>query len=570
MAKREEQAAPAHSIDYRVTEDSARGQFHRGGVVRKEFCRLLMGPIGGGKTVSCMMDFFLLASNMPKLADGFRHSRWAFIRNTGPQLRDTTIKTFSDWYPEPHFGRMRRTDKIFDFRYNDIRAEVLFKALDDPGDVRNLLSLELTGAFLNEAREIDPSIWEGVTGRVGRHPSFSKLKGVLPWRHEPPDQPGRWLKWTRKTSKQPSRITEHYVILSEFGELTADVPLDQSPDWRWVEGPWSGIIADTNPCSTDDFIYKLFEVQAQQDKQVGELYHIYKQPPGLIRVDNRWMTNPNAENIENLPPGYYTKAAVGKDKSWIDVYCLGKYGVLSDGKPVHAGYDDTWHSCEFDFDPGLPVYVGWDFGINGQACVLAQLSRRGQLRVFDEFFAEDMGMYQFARDVVKPGIAKWKGARFEGSYGDPAGNNRAATDEKAAMQILNDMYEGMEVGLPFRTYPTHTNAARPRWDAVDFFLNNTTIKQAQEPVAPRFLIHPRCTLLREGLQGRYEFERVRGTDGRFKEVPKKNRHSHLADGLQYLTLGVISHNDWRQERDKDDDEDVQVRRVARRAGYSGY
>ena len=47
MAKAQrEDTAPAHEIKYVVAEDTARGQFHQGGLVRKEFCRLLIGPIG--------------------------------------------------------------------------------------------------------------------------------------------------------------------------------------------------------------------------------------------------------------------------------------------------------------------------------------------------------------------------------------------------------------------------------------------------------------------------------------------------------------------------------------------
>ena len=50
--------------------------------------------------------------------------------------------------------------------------EVIFLALDRPEDVKKLLSLELTGIWINEAREIPKSIIDACTMRVGRYPSM--------------------------------------------------------------------------------------------------------------------------------------------------------------------------------------------------------------------------------------------------------------------------------------------------------------------------------------------------------------------------------------------------------------
>ena len=42
---------------------------------------------------------------------------------------------------------------------------------------KKLLSLELTGAWINEAREVPKAILEGLTGRVGRYPKKEGGKG---------------------------------------------------------------------------------------------------------------------------------------------------------------------------------------------------------------------------------------------------------------------------------------------------------------------------------------------------------------------------------------------------------
>jgi hypothetical protein len=88
------------------------------------------------------------------------------------QLKDTTIKTFCDWYPPKIFGEFRVTDHTFLLtKFPGIHSEILFRALDRPDQVSNLLSLELTGAWFNEVREIPWSIVEAMDSRIGRYPS---------------------------------------------------------------------------------------------------------------------------------------------------------------------------------------------------------------------------------------------------------------------------------------------------------------------------------------------------------------------------------------------------------------
>jgi hypothetical protein len=52
-----------------------------------------------------------------------------------------------------------------------VESEILFRALDRPEHVSNLLSLELTGAWVNEAREIPWAVIKALQGRVGRFPA---------------------------------------------------------------------------------------------------------------------------------------------------------------------------------------------------------------------------------------------------------------------------------------------------------------------------------------------------------------------------------------------------------------
>ena len=131
--------------------------------------RVVVGPVGSGKSSACIMELLRRAAQQ-KPWKGKRRSRWAVIRATYPQLRDTTRKTFEKWIPA-QMGHWRERDFTFELRLADIEADFMFRALDGPQDVQNLLSLELTGAYINEIREEAKSILDALTSRIPRFPS---------------------------------------------------------------------------------------------------------------------------------------------------------------------------------------------------------------------------------------------------------------------------------------------------------------------------------------------------------------------------------------------------------------
>lgn len=452
-----------------------------------------------GKSAGMCWEIFFKCQTQTKQKDGFRRSRWACIRNTKDQLKQTTLKTWLQWFPDGVCGRFAVSEMTYYLEYADIKAEIMFLPLDTPDDVRKLLSLELTGAWVNEARELPLAVINGLTGRVGRYP---------------------------RDGDGGSR--------------------------------WAGVIMDTNPPDDDHWWYKLFEIQTKEDPQVAELYQIFHQPPAVLKENGRWIENPKAENLENNRKGYYLNMVVGKDPEWVKVYAQGQYGIVSEGRPVYSGYNDQLHCVEFDVNTRLPVYVGWDYSYNGQACVLAQLSPAGQLRVFQEFVGEEIGLHSFVVNVVKPGIQKFGKLDFRMSTGDPAGAKHGDLDEKFALAMLNDAYPDMVCGLPFQTFPADTNSLGPRIDGVNHFLNRLI------DGAPALILHPRCSVLRKGFLGRYEFKRVQvvGED-RYKDVPTKNRYSHPHDGLGYLCRGILADA---KENDEPEVPDFQPARVS----YSGY
>lgn len=156
-----------------------------------------MGPIGSGKSTACVMEIMIRSQEQKPSPGGKRKTRWAIIRNTYPELKTTTVKTWNDWCPAV-YGNMTMSSPI---RHHvvtaDLDMEILFLALDKPEDQRKLLSLELTGAWVNESREISRTIVDTLTGRVGRYPS--RNMGGCTWSGiimdtNPPDDQSWWYK----------------------------------------------------------------------------------------------------------------------------------------------------------------------------------------------------------------------------------------------------------------------------------------------------------------------------------------------------------------------------------------
>jgi hypothetical protein len=153
------------------------------------FVRGLMGPVGSGKSYACAAEIMLKAvQQKPSPRDGIRYSRFVVVRNTYPELRTTTIKTWQELFPEDIWGSMRWQPPITHHLKLPSRGdapgidcEVIFMALSTPQDVRKLLSLELTGAWCNEARELPKAVIDGLTHRVGRYPTKERWRADLVW-----------------------------------------------------------------------------------------------------------------------------------------------------------------------------------------------------------------------------------------------------------------------------------------------------------------------------------------------------------------------------------------------------
>lgn len=142
-----------------------------------KFIKIICGPVGGGKSTTAIMTLWAMALAQ-KPFNNVRRSKWIILRNTMQQLKSTVKPLIDQWFvenTEEPLGKWRLTENTFEINEElpdgtIIHTEFMMMAADTPDDVRRLLSVEASGAWVEEAREVDQAVFEGLQGRVGRFP----------------------------------------------------------------------------------------------------------------------------------------------------------------------------------------------------------------------------------------------------------------------------------------------------------------------------------------------------------------------------------------------------------------
>lgn len=436
----------------------------------ENFVSLIMGPVGSGKTMASIMKIVHHAAKMAPCRDGIRRSRAVVVRNTAQMLADSTIPDFLRVFPDGVAGSFAKTEKKFTMRFADIECEVLFRGLDDANDVRRLLSLQASFGFMDECREISRDIFDALQGRLGRYPD-----GLLvPHRPE----------WGVDDKGNPIQ-----GCVTDEGK------------------PNKHLFGSTNPPDQDHW---LEQYMTSPPRGTG----VYFQPSGL---------SPEATWVKHLPTRYYEDLAEGKSQDWIDVYIHAKFGRSLSGRPVFPSFKQESHVAKEPIQAvrlsWYPLLIGMDFGLT-PAAVLGQVDAWGRLLVLDELVSEGMGALRFARERLKPLLARKYAGFPVVIIGDPAGAQRAQTDERTVFEILRQE--------KFNVIPARSNNITARLAAVEAFLTRFTDGK------PGILIDPACTTLIRALRTGYRYKVKKSGD--VDDTPEKNEFSHISDALQYLAL----------------------------------
>lgn len=488
-------------------------------VTCQAFVHGIRGPVGSGKSVGGVAFIMSRAAAQEPSADGIRRTRFAIVRNTTPELKTTTIKTVEDWLPQGAHGKIVYSSPItYRIRAtNDdgtgIDCELLFLALDRPADVKKLLSLEITSAWANEAREIPFPIIDGLTMRVGRYPSM-KNEGVAATFAE--------LYLDTNSMDQDHWWYERF----EGGDSQTRVMLE---DGSWLNISWQAFSQPPAVLEVEDIGHGVF---ASKDSMYR---HQFKPEQVIVSAGRQWCVNPDAENLKNLRPGYYHQQLKNKSLEHIQCYYENKYVYVREGRPVVPEYTPSVHGGIFPIiDAPLIVGVDAGGGTLNPAAVFLQKGQRGNWLAQSEFIGSSMGIANYARMLRLHKEDVFGDLPIDILWMDPAAEKRDEIYETKVMEYFRA--EGFVVrGAPTQDPQTRIDAIRaPLGRMIDG--------------KPGLLVHKeRCPILHKGLSGAWYFKQLQVSGAaRYHEKPDKNHP--ISDVCEATGYGLCGGGEYHAPR----------------------
>lgn len=496
----------------------------------RSFASFIIGPVGSGKSVPSLQRIIDLGGEQAASPDGMKRSRFAVIRNTMPELRSTTAVTYGQIYPSDAFGEIVWRSPATHYiapRGSDLEIEVNLIALDKPKDVKKLLSLELTGAFINEMREVPRSIISRLSERVGR---FGVNERPTTWSGiwgdtNPPDADHYIYSWHHKQTPEGYRFHQQPPGVLEVREIPggAEITDENFPEYQGIKLNRAEVL-----------IYHRGSVQ-RVDCPV----------PVIQAADRRWIVNPWMENLVALskvdaganplgPRSYYGRALAGKTVEEIQSYLQGVYTFVIDGRRVVPQYNPQVHGV--DHIPVLedePIYIGADIGGGTlqPSALLFQKHPKGLYLAHREVVCFDMGLNRWATQV-KEALVKHFPRHVERGlvgtgWGDPAGNKRDEIFETRSFDALR-----RDHGIKLEPAPSQDPKMRIA------ALSGPCERMIDGK--PGILVNKQgCPMFHKGLMGAWHYKRLQVTgEERYSDVPSKNDVSHVCDGGGYGFLGA--------------------------------
>lgn len=448
----------------------------------KAFLRGIIGPLGSGKTQATIFEVLRLIDCQTPDANGVRRSRWVAARNSFRDLRDTTIKDWRAW-----------TDGL-------------------------------------KAGEFNMGQTPGWTCRYRRADGTTVDAEVLFRAFDGPEDEGK---------ARGMQLTG--VWFNEFKELSlTNVEMLMSRVGRYpgasVRDARYSVLADSNAPDRDHWLAKF----ALDNTPQG--WEFFIQPGAVQRVGGQWIVNDTAENLINLPPGYYDHQVAGKRESWIRQNIANEFVHHADGRPVHPDFNESLHVARVGPRVGTPIIVGVDFG-RTPAATFWQRQHNGAWHCFDEVATVNTSALAFGQ-ILRRHINGRYPEHVVRIWGDPAGNQQAQTRDETPFDMLRSC--GLDA------MPAPTNDFEKRTTALD-----ENLRQMIDGV-PAVQIDPACKTLIRGLAGSYQFKRVRVSgEDRFHDQPVKDPTSHVVESAHYALLGegegeILFTSDWAENMKVDD------------------
>ena len=370
------------------------------------FGRLIAGPVGSGKTTGCIFEIFRRACEQTPAPDGKRYTRFAVLRQTLSQIKQTVLKDILAFFGPVAYWKV--SDSTIHITAGDVRCEMVLIPLEDLEDQRRLLSMQLTSAFISEAIEIDINLIPAIAGRCGRYPSAA--------------QGG----------------CTHFGLIAD-----TNMPAEGSPWHKFMVEP---------PADWEVF------VQPGGLEELAENLNWLTQTEATLKLP--------IDDPARLAQGrkYYERLSRSESVDWVRRYVHAQYGDDPSGTAVfRESFKSSFHVVD-TLEPiyGQPLLVGQDFG-RDPCTIICQVDPHGRLLVLKEVIAESIGLELHIERAVRTILLS---PQFMGRpvamVGDPAGMAKSSLSEETSFDALKRM--------GFAAFPAPTNDIDPRIRAVDSWL----------------------------------------------------------------------------------------------------
>lgn len=454
------------------------------------FLQIIVGPVGSAKTMTMLRKLRRIAlmqgTMMNAQGVAVRKARVGVIRESYPNLEKNTLPSWFRIHPEtdgkftwkaPFTHRLNLIQKQDDYgkttEYCDFEAE--FRAIGDRSVEEACRGWEINAVGVDEADLQPPDLISFLSGRVGR---FSAL--------------------------DPSLVVNPTIIMA----LNAP----------YIDN-WAYALA------YEQELQDLFDPELQEALGGRKLIEVFIQPGGR---------SPHAENLHNLPKGYYTiQAAVNKHRPDYVARMIDNRPVpMQHGQPVNPQFDFDRHVRKLEWDRSRKLIVGFDQGLFA-AAVAGQRTREGCMRTLREavnFLEQGKTLKKIGPTAAGQMVKAMLNEHFPDLepdmldfVGDPA-----AWRAKDNEDDERDWIRAFEKGLGHKVRKAKTNKLA---------LRNEAIWKAMSE-HDGYAVDPSCKHLIRGHLGGYRYRAAEMSDGEMRghlEIAD-TIYTHVCDAEQYYAV----------------------------------
>lgn len=457
----------------------------------RAFVPIIIGPVGSAKTLTSLRKLRRIGQMQGGKVDAngvlWRKARVGVIRESYPNLEKNTLPSWFRLHPEsdgkftwkaPYTHKMRLILGVDPEtgRPKDVcDFEIEFRAIGDRSVEEVCRGWEVVAVLIDEADLQPAALLSFLSGRVGR-----------------------------SSDLDPSLVVDPTIILS----LNAPY-ID---NWIYAlayENEFENLVDPALLAALDG----------------RPLVEVFIQPGGR---------EPGAENLHNLPKGYYTiQAALNAHRpDYVARMIDNKPVPMQHGQPVNPQFDYGRHVRKIEFDPSRMLVIGFDQGLTA-AAVASQRTAEGAFRSLREAVSW-LERGKTLRKIGPSAFGQMVRAMMAEHFPDVHPDRVRFPGDPAAWRARDnedddrDWIRAFEKALGHKVHKAKTNKQGLRHEAI----------WRAQAAHDGYAVDPECKHLIRGHLGGYRYQKADLSDGETRGHLQvaDTIHTHVCDAEQYAAV----------------------------------